>query len=112
MISSLFRSGISTTGFFCVLCFISFEELSQLVFSLPFGLWDDQYNKYGAGEGNSSKYEVARGRVDGFPEGWDHVGDGEGDQPVEGCTDGGSYPPSLWWHHLNVQHPWNGTESD
>ena len=69
-----------------------FEELSYLFFGLPFGFWDNKYNKYGAGKGNAGEYEVAGGRVDGVSEGGNHVGGGEGDQPVEGGADGGSYP--------------------
>ena len=68
------------------------EQLSYLFFGLPFGFWDDKCNKYGAGKGNAGEYEVAGGRVDGVSEGGNHVGDGKGDQPVEGGADGGRYP--------------------
>ena len=68
------------------------EELSNVFFSLPFGFWDNKCNKNGAGKGNAGEYEVAGGGIDGVSEGGNHVGDGEGDQPVEGGADGGSYP--------------------
>ena len=68
------------------------EELSNVFFSLPFGFWNNKCNKNGAGKGNAGEYEVAGGGVDGVSEGGNHVGDSEGDQPVEGGADGGSYP--------------------
>ena len=69
-----------------------FEEFSYIFFGLPFGFWYNKYHKYGANKGNSGKYKVARGRVDGVSERGNHIGDSKGDQPVEGGAGGGSYP--------------------
>ena len=88
--------------------------MSYLFFGLPFGFWDDKCNKYGAGKGNAGEYEVAGGRVDGVSEGGNHVGDGKGDQPVEGGADGGRYPlggedgnlnPEEQSPHTNLPYP-------
>ena len=82
--------------------FLSYLKSSFNSFSLfPFRFWDDKQNKYDADKGNSGK-EAWEG-LDGVSEGGNHVGDGEGDQPVEGGADGGSYP--LGGKEGNVNEP-------
>ena len=71
--------------------FLSYLKSSFNSFSLfPFRFWDDKQNKYDADKGNSGK-EAWEG-LDGVSEGGNHVGDGEGEESVEGGADGGRCP--------------------